>query len=84
MTVLAVAVVSLSAGMPALRFFEELRKRKLSYDIVMNQILSDSKSKEESLLESSRERLYLSESEVSTFKMKLLAWMNEGQEGSKN
>lgn len=66
MTVFAVGVVSLPAGMLASRFSEELRKRKQTFALLMDEVLADGHIDKAELkkLEKIRQKLCLSESDV--------------------
>lgn len=70
MTVFAVGVVSLPAGMLASRFSEELHKRKQTFDMLMDEMLADGHldKDEEEALERVRQKLCLSESDVQALK----------------
>jgi len=70
MTVFAVGVVSLPAGMLASRFSEELNKRKQTFAMLMDDMLVDGKidKKEEVALEKLRQQLCLSQSDVNILK----------------
>ena len=66
MTVFAVGVVALPAGMLASRFSEELHKRKNDFSVLINRLASDGELnlKDKAELERERIRLCLSESDV--------------------